>query len=492
VPTDITANASVATLPSSAQLPAPAKKAPGFFTKYKRALGFILGIVVFLVIYFMPAQAGLPRQGQQCLALSLMTVVFWATSVAHPGYTSVLLLCGWVSTKTADPTVVFKLWSNPMIFLVVGGYLMAAAVESSGLGRRIAYAFILRYVNSFTSIIASAYILGFILSFMIPHPWPRSFMIMSVMAIMIKAMNLPAKDAANIGLAVFASSVPVSLILLTGDSMINTIALGFAGVQPSWIKWLWYMGVPGVVSSVLLFLLQIWLFKPTAKVEVKKDEIRELLKGLGGFTRNEKIVMFWIGLSILVWATDFLHHIHPAWVAIGCAIILSLPGIGDVLKAPDWGKVPIGTLFFLTAALGIGTVGNVTGMNKWVASVVLPSHAPSNIFLLVLLLTVATIVIHFFLGSVLAVMGIVIPAMLVFTANTGINPLVITLIVYTAVACHFILPFHHMNVLVGEGDAAGKYGGGEVLKLGLPMTLIVFFVTLCVEIPWWKMIGLLK
>jgi di/tricarboxylate transporter len=347
-------------------------------------------------------------------------------------------------------------------------------------------------VNSFTSIIASAYILGFILSFMIPHPWPRSFMIMSVMAIMIKAMKLPPKDAANIGLAVFASSVPVSLILLTGDSMINTIALGFAGVQPSWIKWLWYMGVPGVVASVLLFLLQVWLFKPTAKVEVKKDEIRELLNGLGKFTRNEKVVMFWVGLAIIVWATDFIHHIHPAWVAIACAIILSLPRIGDVLKPADWGKVPIATMFFLTAALGIGIVGGVTGMNKWVASVVLPSHVPVNIFLLVLLLTVATVVIHFFLGSVLAVMGIVIPSMLVFTANSGINPLVVTLIVYTAVACHFVFPFHHMNVLVGEGEGAGKYGPAEVLKLGLPMTLIVFFVTLCVEIPWWKMIGLLK
>lgn len=472
--------------------PELAKKTPGFFSKYKRALGFIAGIIVFLLIYFMPAQQGLPRQGQQCLALSLMTVVFWATSITQPGYTSVLLLCSWVWTKTAEPSVVFKLWSNPMIFLVVGGYLIAAAVEGSGLGKRIAYYFIVKYVNSFTSILASAYILGFILSFMIPHPWPRSFMIMSVMAIMIKAMNLPPKDAANIGLAVFASSVPVSLILLTGDSMINTIALGFAGVQPSWVKWLWYMGIPATISSILLFFLQLALFRPTVKVEVKKDEIRAQLASLGKFTRNEKVVLFWVGLAIVTWATDFIHHIHPAWVAIGCALFMSMPVIGDVLKAPDWGKVPISTMFFLTAALGIGTVGGVTGMNKWVASVVLPSHVPGNIFMLVLLLTAATVVVHFFLGSVLAVMGIIIPAMLVFTAGSGVDPLVVTLVVYTAVATHFFLPFHHMNVLVGASETGGQYSDGDALKLGLPMTLIVFFVTLCVEIPWWKLIGLIK
>jgi di/tricarboxylate transporter len=347
-------------------------------------------------------------------------------------------------------------------------------------------------VNSFTGLLAAPYILGFLLSFMIPHPWPRSFIIMAVMAIMIKEMNLPRKDAINIGLAVFASSVPVSLILFTGDAMINSIAWGFTATQPSWLKWLWYMGIPGIVASVLLFLLQLKLFKPTAPVVVKKDEIRKRLQDLGGMTRSEKVVLFWIGLAIIVWATDFIHHINPAWVAIACAIVLSLPKIGDVLKPPDWAKVNIGTLFFLTAALGIGVVGGVTGMNHWVAGVVLPHHAPSNIILLALLLTVATIVIHMCLGSVLAVMGIVIPTMLAFTAGSGINPLVITLIVYTSVACHFVLPFHHMNVLVGEGETAGLYTDADTVKLGLPMTLIVLFVTLCVELPWWKLIGLIK
>jgi di/tricarboxylate transporter len=317
-------------------------------------------------------------------------------------------------------------------------------------------------------------------------------MIMAVMAIMIKEMKLPPRDAAIIGLAVFASSVPVSLILLTGDAMINSIALGFANVQPSWLKWLWWMGIPGIVASVLTFLLQVKLFKPSAEITVKKDEIRERLAALGGMARNEKVVLFWIGLAIIVWATDFIHHIHPAWVAIACALALTLPRVGDVLKAPDWGKVNIGTLFFLTAALGIGSVGNVTGMNKWVASVVLPHHVPGNIYVLALLLTAATVVIHFFLGSVLAVMGIVIPTMLAFTAASGLNPLVPALLVYTAVACHFFLPFHHMNVLVGAGDSGGKYTDGDVLKLGVPMMLIVFIVTVGVEVPWWHIIGLIK
>jgi len=61
VATDISATADAAKVVPNVPPPAPASKAPSFFAKYKRELGFILGIVVFLAIFFMPAQQGLPR-----------------------------------------------------------------------------------------------------------------------------------------------------------------------------------------------------------------------------------------------------------------------------------------------------------------------------------------------------------------------------------------------------------------------------------------------
>lgn len=483
------ANEAVQALPPQAL---PAVAPPTFFTRHKREIGGLLGIVVCLLVWFvLPPQAGLSPQGRHCLALSLLAVIWWAMGVAHPGFSAMFLLLAWVLTKTAEPAVVFKLWTTPLIYIVVGGYMIATAVENSGLGKRIAYHFILRFVNSFTSIVAAGYLLGFILSIMIPHPWPRSFMIMAVMGIIIKATKLPPKYAASIGLSVFASSVPVSMILLTGDSMINTVALNFAGFEASWLKWVLYMGVPGVIASVLTFLMQITIFKAPKDFQIEKDEIREQLKGLGTFSRAEKAVMTWVGIAIVLWATDSLHHIHPGWIALGTGIMLSMPFVGDVLKAPDWGKFGLGTLFFVTAALGIGQVGAVTGMNKWLASVLLPSSVPSNIYLLALLVTVFAMLIHMCLGSALACMGIVTPTIIAFTTASGLNPLVPALMVYTAVAMHFVLPFHHMNVLVGAGESGGRYTDADVMKFGIPLTLIVLFITVFVEITWWKIIGLI-
>ena len=96
-----------------------------------------------------------------------------------------------------------------------------------------------------------------------------------------------------------------------------------------------------------------------------------------------------------------------------------MPIIGEVISAKSWKEVPIQVLLFITAAIAIGKVGAVTGMNSWIAQKLLPSAVPSNYFLLALFITTVSIVIHMFLGSVIAVMGVAIPALLAFTPTIG-------------------------------------------------------------------------
>ncbi len=469
----------------------PVKNNGFSFAKYSRLIGALAGILVAAIVWNLNLP-GLSPEGQKGLALSLMTVIWWATKVAHPGYVSLVMLAGYVLFGVAQPADVFVMWTSPLMYLIVGGYLLAAAVNVSGLGKRIAYQFILKFVNSYQSVIISAYVLGFILSFLIPHPWPRSFLIMSVMAIIIKSAKLPLKDAANIGLAVFAGSAPISMILLTGDSTINIVAVGFSGIDVSWLDWAKYMAVPGIVASVLTCFLQLKLFKPSGDFIIDKSEVANQLKELGGFSKIEVKTIIWVVLAILLWTTDSIHHIHLGWVTLVVALGMSMPLIGDILGPKQWAQVPIATLFFLTAALAIGKVGAITGMNQWIASVVLPSTVPSSPFLLAILITFIAVIIHMVLGSVMAVMGIAVPALVGYAVAAGINPLVPALMVYTAISMHYILPFHHMNVLVGLGDEGGMYTDKEVMKLGIPLTVVVFIVTVLVEIPWWMVTGLIK
>jgi len=93
------------------------------------------------------------------------------------------------------------------------------------------------------------------------------------------------------------------------------------------------------------------------------------------------------------------------------------------------------------------------------------------------------------LGSVIAVMGIAIPALLIFTESMSISPVVITLLVYSSIGIHYILPFHHLNILVGQGEENGMYGQKEVMRLGVPLTAVIFIIVF-IEVLYWKLIGL--
>lgn len=458
--------------------------------KNKGIIGFVLGIVIALALYFTDIP-GLSLQGHLCLTFSLMTVIFWAFGIAQPGYTSGLYLLLLAVFKVADTKLIFSTWTTSMMYLIIGAYLIATAVKESGLGERIAYWYIEKYVTNFRSIIVSIFVLTFILALLIPHPWPRAFLIMSVMAVVVKSANIPHEDAVKIGFTVFTASIPVSMIFLTGDASINPLAAASCAPETvGWMTWLKVMGVPMIFASFITMFMIMALFKPTKEVEVNKADIVKQRQKMGPMTGIEKRTAFWVILAIILWMTDTLHGIDIGWVTLFIAVMMAMPKIGGILTPKSWGGVPVQTLLFLTAAVAIGRVGAATGMNEWIAKTLLPSSVPENMFVLAAFITVISIVIHMAFGSVIAVMGIVIPAMLAFTQSMGLTTIIPVMIAYTAINCHFILPFHNLAILVGTGEENGMYSEKECIRFGVPFTLVLFILTCVIEIPWWKLIGL--
>lgn len=458
--------------------------------KNKPIIGLIVGLLLAVGVNSM-SLAGLSEAGKMCLALTFMTVAFWGFQIAQSGFTAGLYLALLVVFNVAPVSVIFAPWSGPIMYLVIGAYLIAGAVKSSGLGERIAYNFILKFVDSYRSIIISIFLLTFMLSILIPHPWPRAFLIMSVMTVIIKSADIPREDAVKIGFTVFAASVPVSMVFLTGDSVINVLAVQAIGKSIGWIDWFIYMGPPNIIASILTCILILFLFKPSKEVSLNKEEIQKKLASMGSMKPLEIRTAIWIFLAIIFWMTDSIHGIHLGWVTLIIAMGMALPVVGGILTAKDWSGVPIHVLLFLTAAITIGKVGGVTGMNTWIAQTILPSTVPGNIYILSAFIATVSIAIHIVLGSVIAVMGIAIPALLLFTQPMGIDPIVTVFLVYTAIGIHYILPFQHLNMLVGQGEENGMYTQKEVMRLGIPLTAVVYIVCVCVLIPYWKMIGLL-
>ena len=219
----------------------------------KREIGFLAGIAVALIVWFAPLP-GIEGNAKLMLAFTLMTVVWWALQIAQNGYTAGVLLALMCIFQLDEPAEIFYAWTGTTMWLVIGAYLIANAVKTSGLGERIAYSYMLRFVTGFRSIIIGIFALTAILSLLIPHPWPRAFLIMAVMAVIIQSSGISKADAVKIGFAVFAASVPCSLIFITGDAVINPLAASYAG-GADFVTWLKVMGVPAIIMSIITLIL---------------------------------------------------------------------------------------------------------------------------------------------------------------------------------------------------------------------------------------------
>ena len=473
----------------------------------KRYIGFFLAIVVFLLIKFvLPLDSfgsvALSEGGKNCLALSLGAVVMWACGVAQPGYTGILYCAllvlmqvvpdaDGVPSMAATVAVAFGAWTKGTMWIVVGAYLIAGAVKDSGLGQRIAYAFMLKFVKSAKSLILSIFALTFVLALLIPHPFPRAFLILAVVSVIAESAGYGEDDRGKLGFLIFAAAVPCSMFFMTGDSTLNPLVASYGangGAAIGFVDWFIYMSLPMVVATLCTIVLALALFKPSKELVYDREDVLAKQAALGKLSEKEIRTIVWLVIAIALWLTvsgDYL-----AWVTLVIGVLMAMPVIGEVLTPASWSSVDIKTLMFLTAAMAIGSVGGATGMNAWIADVVLPSTVPANPYLFALLVCALTMVIHMFMGSVMAGLGICVPAFLTFVQGTSVTPIAVALIVFTAINLHYILPFHNLAILVGEGKDAGGYTSKEAMKMGIPMTVVTFLVVL-VEAFWFSTLGLM-
>jgi anion transporter len=457
----------------------------------RKLIGVVLSILLAVSLWFMPLPGDLSPAGRKMIVITLFTVIWWVFNVVPPAYSTLLMLLGYLLLGLAEPDVVFHIWTLPLMWLIIGAFLIAAAVTKSGLAQRVAYFFMIRYATSYRSLIILTYVLGFVLSFLIPHPFPRALLMMSLIRAIIQKAGMNKADAASLGLSVFVATTATSTILLTGDSTLNIAAVGFSGLNVSWLDWLKYMAIPGITASLLMLSLHLLVFKQTGPVNIDRAEIQREQQKLDSMSRDEIVTFLWVLAALILWITDFIHHIDPAWVALIVVVGLALPKVGEILDAKDisaginW---PI--IFFVMGAFAIGSVSKTTGMAEWLAKVLMPAAPSQNPYAFATLVGGTTMLVHMILGSALACMSIVAPPLVHYATIAGWNPLFPALLIYTAVAIHYIFPFQHVAILLGQGETGG-YDTRHVLKYGIPLTIVTLIVLIPIEVTWWKILGLI-
>jgi len=200
--------------------------------------------------------------------------------------------------------------------------------------------------------------------------------------------------------------------------------------------------------------------------------------------KKGKRALFATGTVVLLWLSEPVHGYNAAAVAaagVGLMFALRLLGLKDV-------RVISGSLLlFLTAQFAIGRVLVASGIAEQMRgalSAVLPDVACVWFLPAVALLVM---LVHMLLGGVITTLSFSIPMLLVI-ADGVYAPEFVALFVLASAGYHFLLPFHHVTVMIGFGS--GYYENRHVLRFGTVISVVVFASLFLLYIPWWKLTGL--
>ena len=281
------------------------------FNRRRRTVGLVLGPLLFLVLLIVPLPLAPPAQ--RLAAILVMMVVLWISEALPLTVTSLIGPVLAIVLQVAPARTVFAPFADPIIFLLIGSFMLAEAMFAHGLDRRLAFsALSSRAVGgSATRILLVFGGVATALSMWISNTATTAMMFpigLSIVALLTNgresepasrkfalAMMLMASFGASVGGLATPIGTPPNLI---GKGMLERIA----HVQISFFQWM----VLGVPLTALLFIFLVlyfrWQLLGGIKFEAGSAErIHAELQRLGPLSKGQRNTLIAFCLTVALW-----------------------------------------------------------------------------------------------------------------------------------------------------------------------------------------------
>lgn len=412
------------------------------------------GLGFFLVTMMLPPPEGLTETGWRTLGGAVLMGTFWISEILPFAVTALLPLVLFPAAGIATVGAAAAPFSNPVIYLFLGGILIALAMESSNLHRRIA----LRIIGV-AGVGRRAVVGGFLIAAFFVSMWVNNTAVAVMMLpIALSVLRLFQQEndhafAPALLLAVAYGANIGGMTTLVGTAP-NAILAGFLeetqGIHLGFLGWM-ILALP--VSLILAFVA--WLVLTRLAHRVPSDPLpggHELLRreheALGPMSREEKTVasVFFITASLWI-ARGFLEQWLP-WLndttiamAGGISLFLLPARRGSPEKILTWSqaqKIPWEVLILIGGGLSLAAAIQKNGVAEWIGA--FASHigwlpAAGLMFLVVLLIVWLTEI-----TSNAATTSTFLPIAAAMAVALGQPPVMLSAAVALSSSCAFMLP----------------------------------------------------
>ncbi|MBN2894893.1 MAG: DASS family sodium-coupled anion symporter [Campylobacterales bacterium] len=421
-----------------------------------------------MLLWLSPLQAALVG------AVTLL-VLLWSNEALPLGVVSLLPILLFPALGILEVKATTAHYGNPILFLFLGGFMLAIAVEKSGLHRWIAARILSLFPSTARGMILSLMLSAALLSSLLSNT-ATALLLMSIALFLSEERRIKMRFALAIA---YGSSI--GGIMTPIGTPPNLILYGFmqgkAMEMIPFVQWMW-MVAP---LAFAMLLMGAWLLG----IGVKGVQIDHPAHPQG--LSNDQLRMLWV-LGALIVLLLLNAPIRPYWEGLGMNESLLLLGVGLSLFFPplrqlewqsDARKVPYEIMFLFGAGFSIAHAFAQTGLASTFADSLLGFTALEPLLLLLLVAVLITFATE--LTSNTALISIMLPV--IYALSMQSETLDTTLVMMVATVCSsyaFMLPIATAPNAIAM--SSGAVETKEMMRYGLVLNLVG--IVLIVSVAW--------
>lgn len=456
-------------------------------------LGLIAGPVAALIIYLLFQPAGMSPEGTKVAAIATWMAIWWATEATHVAVTAFLPLILFPILGVGKMSVTASSYSHPIIYLFLGGFIMAIAIEKSRLHLRVALGIFQMAGVKARSLIGGLMVAAALISMWVSNTSTALMMLPIVMSLVHVVRettmdDLPDKEINNFEICMFlglAYGCTLGGVATLVGTPPNVFMAGFMestyGVEIDFATWM-IIGVP-----IMIFMLPITWFALTRFLypvkftasERTQTHIANRKKELGKLTTYERrtgilfflLVSAWIlrkPLTNLTGAAELSDAVLAMMAAIAAFLIPSGQSGRTLITWDDTKSLPWGVLILFGGGLALAGGMTSSGLTLWIGQQI-ASLGGVNIAIMIISSCVLVIFLTE-LTSNTATAATFLPVMAGIAIEAGENPLIFVVPVTLAASFAFMLPVATPpNAIV---FSSGRVSIPQMMRAGFVLNLI--------------------
>ncbi|HRP10442.1 MAG TPA: DASS family sodium-coupled anion symporter [Terricaulis sp.] len=355
------------------------------FGRTARIVGLLLGPALALGLQLLPPPEGLSAEAWRLVSLALLMVTWWVTEAIPISATALLPLAALPLIGAASIKDAAAPYADPIVFLFIGGFILAACVERWRLHERIALSIAVQAGGRPIALVGGFMLASALISMWISNT-ATTLMLAPIAIGAARAMtgggkaDLALGGALTLGVAHAASIGGVGTPVGTPTNLIAIAFFESAGEPIAFIDWM-----ARALPMMLLMLPLAWLLlclplfgKGHTRYEAIGAVVREALAKLGPMTRPEIRIGIVFACVALAWMTRTELVKLPGLSALtdtGIAIIGALAlffvpsGRGNGEKLINWRtaeRIPWGIAVLFGGGLSLAAAMESTGLALWI------------------------------------------------------------------------------------------------------------------------------